>query len=272
MLFELTFSVFTFFLGTVVGSFLNVVIYRHEKGMTLGGRSRCPHCGKTIPWQELVPIFSFFILKGKCFDCKSSISIQYPIVEFLTAVLFTLTWLKHPFISEGGVDPIPFLVLVVIWSALIVLSVYDLKYKILPDRFVAIFIAASLIWFFFTPNSHSLIQGDLLGGPILFLFFFIFWFFSRGRWMGFGDAKLALGMGIFLGISQGVTATILAFWIGAVVALSLMTVQRYTESKSLRMDNKRITMKSEIPFGPFLILGTIITFFMDLNIFIYLAI
>jgi len=90
--------------------------------------------------------------------------------------------------------------------------------------------------------------------------------------MGFGDAKLALGMGIFLGISQGVTATILAFWIGAVVALSLMTVQRYTESKSLRMDNKRITMKSEIPFGPFLILGTIITFFMDLNIFIYLAI
>ena len=165
-----------------------------------------------------------------------------------------------------------FFVLTVIWSVLIVIFVYDLYHKIIPDRFVFIFIGFSFFWLFFSVRSDVLLSlpdvWDLLMGGFLFLFFFSLWYISKGTWMGFGDAKLALGMGFLLGFSKGLSAFMLSFWIGALVALVLLSTKKLIEAKA---ENKKIgflknlTIKSEVPFAPFLIIGTAIAFFFSLD-------
>jgi leader peptidase (prepilin peptidase)/N-methyltransferase len=102
--------------------------------------------------------------------------------------------------------------------------------------------------------------NNILAGPILFLFFWALWYFSKGTWMGFGDAKLALAIGLTLGFSRGITATILGFWIGAITGIVLMILSR---SKWLR---QKIGMKSEVPFGPFLIIGFFLSLFLNLDL------
>lgn len=254
-----------------MGSFLNVLILRWNSGFSIGGRSRCFSCSKTLSWYELFPILSFIFLKGKCRSCKTKISWQYPTVEFLTGLLFALSYLYFPFYFDLF-SVILFVSLLCIWSVLIFLAVYDLRHMILPDFFVFLFVFLSVVFAFsnHTLGNVNLSLLDLLSGPILFTFFFLLWFVSGGRWMGFGDAKLALGIGIFLGFQKGIVAVALSFWIGALVSLLIILVQKfYVSSKKggLSLSSKQITMKSEIPFGQFLILGTILSFFIDFGFF-----
>lgn len=237
-------SVILFILGTIIGSFLNVVALRWDTGRTLAGRSACPKCNKKLSWYELVPIISFLIQCGKCRNCGSTISIQYPLIEFLTGLIFVT---------------VPYWMLPV-FSIYIVILIYDFRYKIIPDPLVFTSIFVSLITpLFFT--RFSLL--DWFAGPIIFAFFASIWLLSRGRAMGFGDAKLGLSIGLLLGAAQGFSSIVLAFWIGAVVSVSYLLLHKSGFIKGV----KGLTMKSEVPFAPFIILGAWISAAFGLNIF-----
>src|SRR3989344_2226114 len=264
------FALSVFILGTIVGSFLNVVILRYNTGVSFfSGRSFCPSCGKKLSWYELVPIVSFFVLRRKCAGCGSKISWQYPLVELATGLLFlsTLYALRSTLFFDIYylLSTIYYLL---IWSILIVISVYDLRHKIIPDLLVFLFAGLSLAYLVVSTGWGNILHApyywDFLAGPLFALPFAALWFFSHGRWMGLGDAKLALGIGWFLGLIKGGSAIILGFWLGAIVGLALVGISKLSIAKRF---HSNYGLKSEIPFGPFLILGAIIAFFFNINVF-----
>jgi len=239
-----SFLVFVF--GLAVGSFLNSVIFRFEQGKSaFVGRSSCPQCSHALAWYDLVPLLSFLLLQGKCRYCKKQISWQYPLVELATGILFVLVFRHLNF--EFGL-----LYLWVIVSLFILIFVYDLKHFIIPDQVVYSGIGVAFlyrvfeIWNF---GDWDLFRISNFEFRILApLFFLAIYLLSRGRWLGFGDVKLAILMGLFLGWPNILVALFFAFFFGALVGLSLIFL-------------KRKTMKSEVPFGPFLVAGTFIALF-----------
>lgn len=249
------FLIFSFILGTLIGSFLNVIALRYNTGMTLGGRSKCFSCGKNLTWHELIPIFSFIFQFGKCKKCKSKISWQYPIIELLAGILFVFIFLVFP--PNTIYSSVNTLFYIFITCLLLIITIYDIKHKIIPDSLVYTFIVFAFIKLFISPELNFIIPSisSLLAGPILALPFVILFFISKGEWMGFGDAKLVLGIGWVLGIASGLSSIILAFWIGAVVSVIWMYI----------VFNK-IKSKYEIPFGPYLILGMYLVLLFNINI------
>ena len=252
-------NLFIFFiLGTIIGSYINVVVLRYKTGRSsVSGRSQCFSCSKTLNWYELIPIFSFLFLKGKCLGCDSKISPQYIIVELITGFIYLgITWK----IGFSAILPLYLFAA----SVLIAISIYDFKHKIIPNIMVFVFDLLVLIILFVSHgfSASFLMPGllDLLVGPILFCFFGLLWLVSSGKWMGLGDAKLALGVGWLLGFSGGIMAIMLAFWIGAVWGLAIIGLQ------SLKVSNLGISIKSEIPFAPFIILGLFLQFFTGWNL------
>ena len=252
--------IFIFLLGLCIGSFLNCVIYRMElqenmpkdspgrKAVSfMRGKSFCPHCKHDLSWQDLIPVFSFLFLKGKCRYCKKNISIQYPLVELLTGLLFLLIFFAIGGPISGWNFLIYFLFLLIISSFLIIIFIYDLKHYIIPDKVlfpaIGIVFLEQLIFNFRFLNFNPLWAG--FGACAFFLFIFLI---SGGRWMGFGDVKLAFFMGLFLSYPNILAALFLAFFLGAIIGVGLIVFG----SKNL---------KSEIPFGPFLIIGTFIALF-----------
>ena len=262
---------FVFLLGTIIGSFLNVVIFRFNTGKSVAkGRSICMTCNNELRWFELIPVFSFLIQSGKCRRCAANISHQYPLVELVTGILFVLVALKYsPLIFISITHYLFFVVFFIfIFSFLIVISVYDLRHKIIPDKLVFIFIFLSFLSIFINHYTYGklLIMPDvwsLLAGPILALPFVILWYFSKGHLMGLGDGKLILGIGWLLGISQGIFSLFVSFWIGTIVGLVLII---FSKANSGKLKSK-VSMKTEIPFAPFLIIGLFVAFFLNLNFF-----
>ena len=242
-------SILIFLFGAVVGSFLNVVVLRFNTGQTIvSGRSKCFNCAKKLKWRELLPIISFVFLRGKCSACQTKISWQYPIVETLTGLMFLQIF------NFSAYDYFNTAYLGIVFSVLIIIAVYDYRHQIIPDLFVWIFNGFAFLGLF--PIFDTKI---FFAGIILFSFFALLWGASRGRWMGFGDAKLALGVGWLLGTAKGVAAVTLAFWIGAIVGVLL-----------LYLNKNKYGLKSSIAFGPFMVLGTIISFFFGEKIIAFL--
>ncbi|MBX4200372.1 prepilin peptidase [Candidatus Parcubacteria bacterium] len=256
-----------FVLGAVIGSFLNVVALRWEKGSSLEGRSACPSCGKTLKWWELVPVFSFILLRGKCSQCKAPISWQYVIVEVWTGLVFASIFSAFKVFYYDLSAILIILLFLSVFSIYIVISVIDFRTTYIPDKlsYTAVLLTLVLRLFF----AHGTLL-DWLSGPILFSFFALIWVVSRGRAMGFGDAKLALSIGLLLGFSTGLSALVLSFWIGTIVTLILMAYQRLSK-KTLSSEGKGLTMRSEVPFAPFLVLGAWIAFVLSLDLFHVLA-
>src|SRR3990167_3797560 len=242
-----------FVLGAVVGSFLNVVILRLNTGQSVVScRSKCFTCAQKLKWYELLPVASFVFLRGKCSACKAKISWQYPFVETITGIIFVLLFQQ----SQNFLD---FGFWILIFSVLIIIAIYDYHHQIIPNLFVWIFNGlafASLFGNWKTARPAGGLEignfdfNGLLAGFILFAFFASLWGVSRSRWMGFGDAKLALGIGWLLGITKGIVAITLAFWIGAIVGVLL-----------IYLNKSKYGLKSSIAFGPFMILGAAISFF-----------
>ena len=143
--------------------------------------------------------------------------------------------------------------------------VYDIRHKIIPDGLVYIFILLSLVKLFFFPGFS--IFPDLLTGIIIFSFFALLWFLSKGQWMGFGDAKLSLGLGFLMGLGGAPSSIILAFWVGAIISLFLILIRKFSPSSRLPQAIKSLTIKSEIPFAPFLIIGAMLVFFLKIDVF-----
>ncbi len=280
-------DIFVFVLGVCIGSFLNCVIYRLEQKKKITGRSFCPNCKHTLAWQDLFPVFSFLFLQGKCRYCKKKISIQYPLVELATGVIFLLIFLVSlraspqagAAIQSMCTKPldcfVASLLAMTLWfyaaSALIIIFVYDLKNYIIPDRILipAIFIAFIYRILEFLNFGHWDLFGIwklgfgifapflnyLLAVVIAAGFFFAIFLVSKGRWMGFGDVKLAVLMGLLLGLPNVLVALFLAFFFGAIIGIILMVLPA-----SLQGGQKK-GLKSEIPFGPFLIIGTFVALF-----------
>lgn len=234
---------FIFFLGLIVGSFLNCVIYRLEKEESfLKGRSYCPHCRHKLGFLDLIPVLSFILLRGRCRYCQKPISIQYPLIELTTGIIFILLFVFS------------FALLVFIISAfLIVIFIYDLKHYIIPDKIVFPAIGLALIYDLYLGFTKSpLILKDFVNPLISALgaaaFFAAIVLLSRGRWMGVGDIKLAFLMGLILGWPNIAVALFLAFMTGAIIGVGLMVFGKKT-------------MRSEVPFGPFLVFGTFTALF-----------
>ena len=253
-------SLFFFLIGACIGSFLNVVIYRYNTGMSINGRSQCFSCGRTLTWYDLIPIGSWLAFGGRCRTCKSKISWQYPLVELTTAILFVAVF------KVDGVS-VALLFDLIIFSILTVMTVYDIRHKIIPDGFVALFVFAGFLKIFtqlFFVSGHftgvalgALPWWHLLAGGFFFIPFWLLWLISRGTWIGLGDGKLVIGIGTFLGLSLGLSAIMIGFWTGAIFGLI-----------GLFFAQKKLTMKSELPFAPFLILGVLIVFFSGINVFL----
>ncbi|RJQ34542.1 prepilin peptidase [Candidatus Parcubacteria bacterium] len=252
--------------GLIVGSFLNVLVLREGKE-TISGRSVCPSCRARIRSHDLVPVLSWVLLGGRCRDCKARISLQYPLVELSTAVLFALI----------GAAPIelPFkLVALPIAALLLAIAVHDLRTTIIPDRWVLmcgiLTLSAALFGVVGTGASYAF---AVLAGPLTALPLFLLWLVSDGKWMGLGDSKLALSIGWLLGIEGGLIAVLFAFILGAAVSLPLLAmssdaVQGFVRTlipiPAFRDGRMRFTMKSEVPFGPFLVASCLIVWFAHL--------
>lgn len=240
--------IFSFFLGLIVGSFLNVLICRLPQGTPPTGRSRCPHCHTTLRWHDLIPLLSFILLKRRCRLCRKKISWQYPVVEFLTAVIFTASVCIRAgemVSSEWWLTLVAVLRDWIVASALIITAVIDLRHQVIFDAPLAITAVPILIINFLTQGR----LWDLLLAGIIGASFFAFQYLvSKGKWIGGGDIVLGGFLGISLGTSNIFVALALAYTIGTIVAIPLLAASRYH-------------WKSKIAFGTFLSLAAMIALF-----------
>ena len=255
-----------FLLGAIIGSFLNVVIYRLHTGKSANGRSHCLSCGGVLRWFELVPLISYLALRGSCRRCASHIPLRYFLVELLTAGMFV--FLFHLF----RYDLILFGLNAVIASILIVIAVYDLRHMVIPDETVVALSGVALVTLLYLSQFYiaplSFLGAHILAGLAGAAFFAFFWIVSKGRWMGLGDAKLALPLCVLLGPWGTLSAIVFAFWIGAGISLALIIVQAVLRAGKTHLIFLPTTlrMKSEVPFAPFLILGFLSVHLFHVNI------
>ena len=249
MQFLIYFLIFIF--GLIVGSFLNSVIYRISTNTSfLLGKSYCPECKSNLQWYDLIPVISFLILAGKCRYCKKQISIQYILVELATAILFTFIIFQNIDLLLYSLSFVVFLkicFLFLVSCFLIIIFAYDLKHYIIPDKVIFPLILITGVFNFYTNYKILNTVYSGIGAAAFFLFIVLI---SKGKWMGMGDVKLAFFMGLFLGFPKIIVALFLAFFIGAVIGMILI------------ISGKK-TLKSEIPFGPFLIFGTFLALFFE---------
>ncbi len=246
--------------GLIIGSFLNVVIYRLHTGRSLNDRSHCLSCGRQLEWYELFPIVSYLVLRGRCRSCHSFIPYRYALVELLTAGAFVAAYVSSS-------DWISFALFAALLSVLITGLVYDLYHMIIPDEisYGAAALAVVIVsWQTLSGGGVSTVIEAALGAVAAFLVYASLWYFSRGRAFGFGDAKLAVSLGALVGIGGVFSLVVLSFWIGAVVGVSLILQQRFALNITSRNRGyKRVTMKSEVPFAPFLIFSFVIVYFFN---------
>ncbi len=236
--------------GLIIGSFLNVCIYRIPNGKSIvWPASFCPKCGNPIKWYDNVPVLSYILLWGKCRHCKEPISCQYPLIEILTSILTVL------FVWKWGLTAWTGVVLVAVYC-LIILSVIDMKLMIIPDRFSLGLIVFGLAVSWLNPYFdgsvwHHFLQS-LLGAGVGFLgtlaMALLGYVLFRKEAMGGGDVKLMGGIGALVGWEGVVTTVIFASVLGLIYSLYLMIFKGKRRGDA-------------IPFGPFLSMGALINLF-----------
>ncbi|MFH1955764.1 MAG: prepilin peptidase [Patescibacteria group bacterium] len=272
--------IYIFLIGLCVGSFLNVVIDRVPKHQKLvKPRSGCPFCKKPLLAKDLFPLLSFCLLKGKCRFCKNKIDKTLPIVELLTGLMFVLVFNVGGLGGIGIINWVEMVYYLAILCILIIVFFMDLKYGVIEDKVVLagvglwtlyVLISKGLFWDATYNNLRTdafgkyLIKAGFMNNLIfrdlkivlislicavsLFLFFYILVAITKGRGMGGGDVKFAFLMGLILGFPKVLPAFFLSFLTGALVSLILMLVGKKT-------------MKQTVPFGPFLVTGTVLGLF-----------
>ncbi len=245
---------FVFIVGLCVGSFLNVVIDRipHHRSI-VKGRSECDFCHHTLAWYDLIPVFSFVFLRGACRYCKHTLSLQYPIVEILTGVLFLVSYvllLGSPGVFALGKS----FLLLSLFATFFALSVMDIKYGILSDTLILFSVGLTVGLLLFSPAlffAHLLVGFVCLG--VLLLLFLV----TKGRGIGLGDVKLSFVMGLLLGFPSIVVAFYIAFLTGACIAIILIVAK------------KKKLVGGTIAFGPFLLLGTYISWYFGSSVWMF---
>lgn len=241
---QLLIALYVAIFGLIVGSYLNVVIYRLPLGLsTVYPRSRCPGCGSLIRARDNVPVFSFLLLRGRCRHCGTAISWRYPLVEAATGALFLACLLRY------GLAP-QTLVAITFACLMLVLALIDYDHMLLPDRITLPGIAVGLATQLVAPLAGLVPAaiGALLGAGILLAVWGLWWVVRREEGMGLGDVKMLALVGAFLGW-QGVLVTLFCGALsGSVVGLALMR-------------RGSVDMRSKLPFGVFLALGGLVALF-----------
>jgi prepilin signal peptidase PulO-like enzyme (type II secretory pathway) len=226
-------------LGLAVGSFGNVLILRLQSGESFGGRSRCMSCRRTLSWFELIPVLSYSYLLGKCRTCHAKISIQYPLVEAASALLFVFAVAVFPqnLLQAAATG--------VLLSFLLFACVFDARFQRIPDLFTIVIGIAALI----TVLCHGAILSSLFGAIVPFVWFGAQWVLSRGRYVGTGDIYLGAVLGFWLGFIGSIEMLMLSYIIGALTVLILLLMRAITFKKN------------RIAFAPFLATGAFLVFF-----------
>lgn len=259
-----TIAIVIFFFGLCIGSFLNVVLIRFRtNSLFKKADSFCLACATPLKNIDLIPLVSFYLLRGRCRACGSKFSSRYFWVELFTALLFVGSYYLFGLTLEAGLFASLFV-------SLILITFYDLKHMVVPDEFSIPWNVLSLLTMFIAGNSFTFDIPDMLNhlgaGVGMFLFFTFLWWVTKGRGMGFADGIIALGIGFVLGFPLSITALLLSFWIGAAISIAYMLLSKVGTS-SLVGRGERLTMKSEVPFGPYLAIGFLITLFTNVSLF-----
>ncbi|MFH1759096.1 MAG: prepilin peptidase [Patescibacteria group bacterium] len=282
----LSFSIILFLFGLSIGSFLNVVALRYRGAGRLFSfkkkRSHCPYCDKALAWYELIPLLSFVIQFGRCHHCDQRLSWQYPLGELLGGLVLLLPvyfYNYYDIFHRALVGEIiwPYYVLIAVWTlaalAMLLLTLIDWHLKIIPDQINLFLLSLGIVGAVIlsgtsvasgVERSHNLSflenYAEIFGGPssiwlnhlmaaaVGLLFFGFIIVASRGRAMGVGDLKLAGALGLLLGWPDIILTIASSFVVGSLWGIYLLIF-------------KSKTLKSTVPFGPFLVIGVFITIF-----------
>ncbi len=245
---EIYVGIIVFVFGTLLGSFYNVVGYRLPKGLSIvKPGSFCPKCNHSLKWYELIPVFSFLIQKGKCRQCGGRISLFYPFIELSTGILFLLSYLLFGLSVE-------FMISILISSFLVIVIVSDVNYLIIPDETTLFFSFLALLINFVFYGWKEGLESICCG---IFLFVVMYFIMLLGNKLfkkeslGGGDIKLMFFVGCVLSVTNG----LFAIFLSSLLALPI-SMYVYVKKKS------RL-----IPFGPFILLATLVIFLLDIDIF-----
>ncbi len=238
-------SVFFFLLGAIMGSFANALIFRfgNNRPILRDQRSYCDHCGKTLPWFDLIPLASFLLLGGRCRSCKNRIPWWTFAVELFMAFgfVFAARMAGVEFVGEVSTqNMIPFFVLASFVFGCVFFFFIDLVYMIIPDHVSLSLIGIGVVGGVFDGDWSGAAAAGILGAG----FFLVQYLVSRGHWVGGGDIRLGAFLGVYLGVRNVFVALALAYGIGLFVALWLLAT-------------KRMSMQSPLPFGTLLMVGGI---------------
>ena len=246
-------------LGMVIGSFLNVVIYRLPLNQSvIKPGSHCPKCKCAIAWHQNIPLLSYSLLRGRCANCKTQIPLRYPLVELITGVLF--------FLAFKGIEPNLFSIVsqVRIWifiSICVAVTFIDLDHRIIPDELSLggwVLGAATAFWDFRYPPLHLVIAS--LGGFGFFFLFAVIYEKITGRvGLGGGDIKFMGTIGIFLGLGGIWAALIISSIIGSVVGIGYAWYQNRDKEKPESI------LRAALPYGPFLVMGSLVELFFEVS-------
>jgi len=223
--------------GLVWGSFLNVVIYRLPRGLSLvRPPSSCPKCGRRIKWYDNIPVLSYVILGGKCRFCRAKISAVYPVVEALTAACFVVVYFHNLRFFD-----LQFFADCLFVSALIALGFIDLFEQIIPDHISLPMLILALVYapFRYDLNLRQALVGAVAGGGFLFIVYLVYLLWRKKEGLGMGDVMMMLMVGAYLGLSRTILTLLLASVVGAIFGLLLMKFR----GKDL---------KFALPFGSFI--------------------
>lgn len=238
-----------FILGLALGSFINALTWRIRAGWDMiKDRSRCVHCKHTLEWYDLLPVISWIVLRARCRYCKKPISAQYPLVEIGFGLFLAGSYHFWPSNLITHYDYAYFGLWIIAGVILTTLLIYDLRWMLLPDKLVYPLALISLLALSIVAQTNfNELSNHILAGFLAWVFFYILYIVSKGRWIGGGDIKLAPALGLWLTPTGVLTWLMLAFYSATLVVLPLLIF-------------RAITRKQPVPFGPFLILGFVVAF------------
>lgn len=221
-------------------------------------------CGHTLSWYELFPLFSYLVLRGRCKECGARIPVRLFLMEITTGILYAYTAVHAGSLLELFFG-------LVVMSLLIVVAAYDIRHMVIPHEFVLSLGVVALIAVAIEMSlgfGVGLVLEHLVAALSVSAFFGFLWLISKGRWIGLGDAKLAFPLAFMLTPLEGFSMVVLSFWVGAAVSVLLLLVQRILVSGQRHLSILRVplTMKSEVPFAPFLIAAFILVYFQGIEV------
>lgn len=263
--------VLIFLFGGAIGSFVGVVVDRLYVKSFLAGRSNCDSCNRRLDWYETIPVFSYLFLKGRCRKCKVKIGKEKLWLELLGGIfsllfykVYLIKYLSQPFLLENTVTLILFSILgILLFIIFFVIIFYDLKHKLVPTGFTLSLLIIGVAFEVYRVFNYKIFYGsidtlfwlDIFSGLLVALPFFLIYYFSKKRGIGFGDVLIYIGVGYMAGFIFGLSIFFISVWLGAIVSLLLILVYP-----------KKYNRKTAIPFAPFILISTILVAVFQIDI------